>query len=155
MLDDNVTLHDIVNNNSIRTKHRDVQPVLLDDVTVNSMTKTRTLKELKRVTTSSQGKDLVYIGEGQNLASGGFVLDFYDTLMKPGTYVQFILKETTANTTGFSAQEILRNEFVDTTEFESDLDGEVWVGTDRGLGVFYSPELIFSNQNFYGPPRDF
>jgi len=31
---------------------------------------------------------------------------------------------------------------------ESDLDGEVWVGTDRGLGVFYSPELVFSNQNF-------
>ncbi len=31
---------------------------------------------------------------------------------------------------------------------EKDLDGEIWVGTDRGLGVFYSPDLIFSNQNY-------
>ena len=24
----------------------------------------------------------------------------------------------------------------------------MWVGTDRGITVFYSPELIFSNYNF-------
>ena len=27
--------------------------------------------------------------------------------------------------------------------FATDLDGEVWVGTDKGIGVFYSPENIF------------
>ena len=29
-----------------------------------------------------------------------------------------------------------------------DLDGEVWVGTDRGIGIFYNPSSIFSNENF-------
>lgn len=29
-----------------------------------------------------------------------------------------------------------------------DLDGEVWVGTDKGLAVFYNPENIFSGYNF-------
>jgi hypothetical protein len=29
-----------------------------------------------------------------------------------------------------------------------DNDGEVWIGTDQGVAVFYSPENIFSNYNF-------
>ena len=29
-----------------------------------------------------------------------------------------------------------------------DRKGEVWVGTDEGVAVFYSPELVFSGQNF-------
>lgn len=29
-----------------------------------------------------------------------------------------------------------------------DLNGEIWVGTEAGISVFYSPELIFSNFNF-------
>ena len=29
-----------------------------------------------------------------------------------------------------------------------DLDGEIWVGTNEGITVFYSPELIFSNSDF-------
>lgn len=29
-----------------------------------------------------------------------------------------------------------------------DLDGEVWVGTDAGIAVFYNPENIFTNNNF-------
>ena len=29
-----------------------------------------------------------------------------------------------------------------------DLDGEVWVGTDKGIAVFYSPENVFSGSNF-------
>ncbi len=29
-----------------------------------------------------------------------------------------------------------------------DNDGEVWVGTDEGLAVFYSPENVFSEYNF-------
>ncbi len=32
--------------------------------------------------------------------------------------------------------------------FACDLDGEVWIGTDKGPAVFYSPENIFSNYNF-------
>lgn len=31
---------------------------------------------------------------------------------------------------------------------EKDLDGEIWVGTSKGIAVFYSPELVFSGYNF-------
>ncbi|MCF8275386.1 MAG: hypothetical protein K9J17_01525 [Flavobacteriales bacterium] len=30
----------------------------------------------------------------------------------------------------------------------NDLDGEIWVGTDNGVSVFYSPESVFSGGNF-------
>lgn len=29
-----------------------------------------------------------------------------------------------------------------------DLNGQIWVGTDKGICVFYSPNLVFSNYNF-------
>lgn len=29
-----------------------------------------------------------------------------------------------------------------------DLDGEIWIGTEKGVAVFYSPDLVFSGQNF-------
>ena len=29
-----------------------------------------------------------------------------------------------------------------------DLDGEIWVGTDKGIGIFYNPSAIFSGSNF-------
>ena len=29
-----------------------------------------------------------------------------------------------------------------------DLDGEIWVGTDKGVAVFYNPENVFSGNNF-------
>jgi len=29
-----------------------------------------------------------------------------------------------------------------------DLDGEIWIGTDKGVAVFYYPELVFSGLNF-------
>lgn len=29
-----------------------------------------------------------------------------------------------------------------------DHDGEIWVGTDKGIAVFYSPENVFTNNNF-------
>ncbi len=29
-----------------------------------------------------------------------------------------------------------------------DLDGEIWVGTDKGVAVFYSPENVFTGSNF-------
>jgi len=29
-----------------------------------------------------------------------------------------------------------------------DKDGEIWIGTDEGVAVFYSPENVFSSQNF-------
>ena len=31
---------------------------------------------------------------------------------------------------------------------EEDLDGEIWVGTAQGLGIYYSPDAIFSEGNF-------
>ncbi|MCB0806702.1 MAG: hypothetical protein KDC05_12955 [Bacteroidales bacterium] len=30
----------------------------------------------------------------------------------------------------------------------ADKDGEIWIGTDEGVAVFYAPENVFSNQNF-------
>ncbi|MCX6271488.1 MAG: T9SS type A sorting domain-containing protein [Bacteroidetes bacterium] len=30
----------------------------------------------------------------------------------------------------------------------TDLEGQVWLGTDEGVAVFYAPENVFSNQNF-------
>lgn len=36
----------------------------------------------------------------------------------------------------------------DIFSLEEDLDGEMWVGTLQGLAVFYSPEAIFSSDNF-------
>jgi hypothetical protein len=32
--------------------------------------------------------------------------------------------------------------------FAEDLDGEIWVGTDKGIGVFYNPSSVFSGNNF-------
>ena len=32
--------------------------------------------------------------------------------------------------------------------FTNDLDGEVWVGTEKGVAVFYEPSAIFSGYNF-------
>ena len=32
--------------------------------------------------------------------------------------------------------------------FANDLDGRIWVGTDKGVTVFYSPESVFSGYNF-------
>ena len=29
-----------------------------------------------------------------------------------------------------------------------DLDGEIWVGTDKGIGIFYNPSAVFSGNNF-------
>ena len=29
-----------------------------------------------------------------------------------------------------------------------DLDGEIWVGTDKGIGIYYNPSAIFSESNF-------
>jgi streptogramin lyase len=30
----------------------------------------------------------------------------------------------------------------------ADLDGKIWVGTDKGMAVFYAPENVFTNYNF-------
>ena len=32
--------------------------------------------------------------------------------------------------------------------FVEDLDGEIWVGTDKGISVFYNPSSVFSGNNF-------
>ncbi|MDQ3046433.1 MAG: hypothetical protein M3R27_02720 [Bacteroidota bacterium] len=29
-----------------------------------------------------------------------------------------------------------------------DMDGEIWIGTDKGIAVFYSPESVFTGDNF-------
>ena len=35
-----------------------------------------------------------------------------------------------------------------TYSLAKDLDGEIWVGTDKGIAVFYNPEDVFSGYNF-------
>ena len=32
--------------------------------------------------------------------------------------------------------------------FAEDLDSEIWVGTDKGIGIFYNPSSVFSGNNF-------
>lgn len=34
------------------------------------------------------------------------------------------------------------------TAVAADLNGQIWVGTDIGIGVFYSPQSVFSDNNF-------
>lgn len=36
----------------------------------------------------------------------------------------------------------------DVYSIAEDKDGEIWIGTDKGIGVFYSPENIFTGGNF-------
>ena len=35
-----------------------------------------------------------------------------------------------------------------TYSIAEDLDGEIWIGTDKGIGVFYNPSSVFSSENF-------
>ena len=35
-----------------------------------------------------------------------------------------------------------------TYSIAEDLDGEIWIGTDKGIGVFYNPSSVFSGGNF-------
>lgn len=35
-----------------------------------------------------------------------------------------------------------------TYSIAEDLDGEIWIGTDKGIGVFYNPSSVFSGNNF-------
>lgn len=37
---------------------------------------------------------------------------------------------------------------MDVFSIAEDLDGQVWVGTGKGVAVFYSPDLIFTSENF-------
>ena len=34
------------------------------------------------------------------------------------------------------------------SSFAQDLDGELWIGTDEGIGIIYSPENVFTGGNF-------
>lgn len=36
----------------------------------------------------------------------------------------------------------------DVYSFAEDKDGEIWIGTNKGIGVFYNPENMFSGSNF-------
>ena len=35
-----------------------------------------------------------------------------------------------------------------TYSIAEDLDGEIWIGTDKGIGIFYNPSSVFSGNNF-------
>lgn len=34
------------------------------------------------------------------------------------------------------------------TSIAEDLDGEIWIGSDKGVAVFYNPESVFNGQNY-------
>lgn len=36
----------------------------------------------------------------------------------------------------------------DVLSVAEDLDGQIWVGTNRGIAVFYNPDLVFTDENF-------
>ena len=72
--------------------------------------------------------------------SGGlFVYDDNNTISNSGDDQYKILK----NTVGQGNLPSMRVYCI--TE---DLEGEIWVGTDKGIGIFYNPSAIFSGNNF-------
>jgi hypothetical protein len=72
--------------------------------------------------------------------SGGlFVYDDNNTISDPSDD-QY---KTLNNTTGQGNLPSMR-----VYSIAEDLDGEIWVGTDKGIGVFYNPSAIFSGNNF-------
>ena len=123
--DEVLDLNDVATNQKLPTKSCNIQPVLTDNVLVNDASKvTDSLLELKRVTTNTNGKDLVYLGKNPPLSGprGGFTLQFYDTLMKPGTYVEFILKKQIDDDASLSDIEMIRNRLVNHEDFKSAVD---------------------------------
>ena len=72
--------------------------------------------------------------------SGGlFVYDDNNTISDPSDDQYKILKNTVGqgNLPSMGVYSIAK-----------DLDGEIWVGTDKGIGIFYNPSAIFSGNNF-------
>jgi len=72
--------------------------------------------------------------------SGGlFVYDDNNTISDPSDDQYKILKNTVGqgNLPSMGIYSIAK-----------DLDGEIWVGTDKGIGIFYNPSAIFSGNNF-------
>ena len=72
--------------------------------------------------------------------SGGiFVYDDNNTISDPSDDQHKILK----NTLGEGNLPSMRVYCI-----AEDLDGEIWVGTDKGIGIFYNSSAIFSGNNF-------
>ena len=72
--------------------------------------------------------------------SGGlFVYDDNNTISNSGDDQYKILK----NTVGQGNLPSMR-----VFSITEDLDGEIWVGTDKGIGIFYNPSAMFSGNNF-------
>ena len=112
--DDDVVLYRYTDKNtpSVRglSKKNNVQPVLTDNIYVkgvenNKLEITDTLFRLTKANTSSdKDKSIVYIGRrrvGDQRVDGVVeavsVLEFYETLPKPGTLVHFVLNEKSAD----------------------------------------------------------
>jgi hypothetical protein len=88
--------------------------------------------------------DLVIDNEQQKwmlLAKGTGILVYNDnnTLDNPYDDQDKLLSTATGNG-GLPSKDVY--------SIAKDLDGEIWVGTNKGIAVFYSPENVFSNNDF-------
>ncbi len=93
------------------------------------------------------------LGTGSSRNVGQLVVDQagqkWITLPKDGGLIVFdenqqglkYRKLTTAEGQGALPSEYVRSIAVD-------LNGRIWIGTDDGIGIFYSPEWVFSGQNY-------
>jgi hypothetical protein len=71
------------------------------------------------------------------LPRGGGLLVFDET-RTPGSWAKKL--STSTGNGGLPSNEVIC--------IAEDKDGEMWVGTDKGIAVFYSPELVFNSSGF-------
>ncbi len=102
------------------------------------------------------------LSEVQESDLGQMIIDRYDQKwivmrygnMNPNSLIVFTDNGTPDNTSDDLTKKLNSSEghgnIPGTIVFAiaSDLDGEVWIGTEKGVAVFYSPENIFTGGNF-------
>jgi ligand-binding sensor domain-containing protein len=95
--------------------------------------------DLGQILVDKHGQKWIQMRYGNMNPNSIMVFDDNDTPDNPGDDQSRLLNSTTGNgnipgTTVYTMAE--------------DLKGEIWVGTEKGVAVFYSPENVFSGQNF-------
>ncbi len=89
---------------------------------------------------------------------GSMIIDSYDQkwiiLPRDNAIVVFTQNGTFANLNDDNKKRLKINEGNDLSTnsincLAEDLDGEMWVGTDKGIKVYYSPEDVFNTNDFY------
>ncbi len=75
-----------------------------------------------------------------NVAAKGLLVLNTNGTLSSGSDDNFKLLTDTEGNGGLPSRDVLC--------MQEDLDGEVWIGTGQGLGIFYNPDAIFSEENF-------